>query len=108
MAENESFFDSKIEKEGACEQLTDESEVEDENQEVKVKDNENKADQDFSDYVQVNALQEEGANVAEQADEPQQQELSQRVTRGAAASRGIEVEDIPLPKHCPTSVRGRR
>ena len=35
LAENESFFDSKIEKEGACEQLTDESEVEEENQEVK-------------------------------------------------------------------------
>ena len=67
---------------------------------LKVKDNKNKADQDFSDYVQVNAQQEEGANVAEQADKPQQWELPQRVTRGAAASRGIVVEDIPLPKHC--------
>ena len=36
------FFDSKIEHEGSCEQLTDESEVEEENQEVK--DKGNKAD----------------------------------------------------------------
>ena len=87
--------------------LTDESEPEDENQEAK--DKGNKAEQDFSDYVQAGPQLQEEDNVAEQAEEPQvQRELPQRVTRGAAASWGIVVEDIPLPKHCPTSIRGRR
>ena len=51
-------------------------------------------------------------NNAEQVDLPQPARepdpMQQRVTRGAAARGGIEVKDIPLPRHCPTSVRGRR
>ena len=77
LAENESFFDSKEEHEGACELLTDESEPEEENQEAENK--ENKADQDFSEYVQTSPQLED--NVAEQAEEPQvQRGLPQRVT----------------------------
>ena len=107
MAENESFFDSKIEHEAKCE-LTDESDSDSEvNQEVENK--EDKAEQDFSDYVQPGASA-TPVQDAEQVVLPQQEAepIPQRMTRGAAASRGIEVEDIPLPRHCPTSSRGRR
>ena len=108
LAEDESFFDSKIEHEAKCE-LTDESDSESEvNKEVENKE-EDKADQDFSEYVQAGAIA-KPVKDAEQVVLPQQEAHSppQRITRGAAASRGIEVEDLPLPRHCLASTRGRR
>ena len=35
-------------------------------------------------------------------------EIRPRMTRAGAQRQGVHVENIPLPRHCPSSKRGRK
>jgi len=63
---------------------------------------ESASDEDAEDNADEELLQEPG-NAGAVADA-----APARVTRGVAARAGIQVENINLPSHCPTSKRGRR
>ena len=59
-------------------------------------------EQDFSEYVDV---PEEGDEIEDNA-EPGEI-TAPRLTRAYARRRGVPVEDVPLPRHCHASKRGR-
>ena len=117
LAEKESAFDSRVIIRDYKEpQYTDESDCEEKDKESDSADPEigpgsqgqsaeEKSAQDFSEYVDVpdkNNGQAQGA-AGEAASE-----IRPRLTRAGAQRQGVHVENIPLPRHCPSSKRGRK
>ena len=115
LAEKESAFDSRVflYKEP---QYTDESDCEEKDKEIdtadpeigpdsqgQLADEEEKCTQDFSEYVDVPDEDNGQAHEAREA-----REIRPRLTRAGAQRQGVNVENIPLPRHCPSSKRGRK
>ena len=103
LSERETAFDSKLPK-GDEVDFTDSSDSETEDRvstgarAIQHHDQE----QDFSEYVDV---PEEGDEIEDNA-EPGEI-TAPRLTRADARRRGVPVEDVPLPRHCHASKRGR-
>ena len=117
LAEKESAFDSRVVIRDYKEpQYTDESDSEEKDKESDSADPEigpgsqgqsaeEKCAQDFSEYVDV---PDKDNGQAQGAAGEAASEIRPRLTRAGAQRQGVHVENIPLPRHCPSSKRGRK
>ena len=106
LRERETAFDSKLPK-GDEVDFTDSSDSEAEDRVstgARAIQHQDDQEQDFSEYVDV---PEEGEEDEIEDNAEPGEITAPRLTRADARRRGVQVEEVPLPRHCHASKRGR-